>query len=92
MTKESFKLFLKENPYYQRCVVKNFFDDKWGKYRVVKRKGKFLVVFYEEWRGEIKYFEGAIEEDAYECLYECLTRGRFPISVIIHGHTEDGSK
>ena len=48
MTKDSFKLFLKENPYYQRCVVKNFFDDKWGKYRVVKRKGKFLA-FYESY-------------------------------------------
>ncbi len=84
MTKESFKLFLKENPQLQQRVVKNFFDDKWGKYQIVRRKGKFLVVFYEEMRGELKYYECADKEDAYEYLHELLTKGNVPLSLTIN--------
>jgi hypothetical protein len=74
MTKNQFLAFLKENPQYQKYLIKGLFDNIWGKYAVKKKGRAYSVVFFDDYRGGILLYETEMEDDAYDFLYRELTK------------------
>jgi len=71
VTKEEFILFLQLNPYYRKYVVINFWDKKEGRYKVVKKDDKYVVLYYSD---KVDYcFESFKQEEAYDFLVDRLS-------------------
>lgn len=71
MSKEEFILFLQLNPYYRKYVVINFWDKKIGRYKVVKKDDKYIVLYYSD---KVEYCYQADNEDAaYNFLVQKLS-------------------
>ncbi len=70
MTRKDFLLFLKKYPYLKKYFVCRFFDHRDNKYSIFRRKGEYIVSFFDDCKGPFEEFKTDCESDAYGYLYK----------------------